>query len=464
MSTPASQNSQKLLIVLAITLIFSVMNGTMFNVVLPEIGKEFQLVPSEVSWIMTSYMVVYAIGSVFFGKLADKYKLKDLLTYGLLVFALGSAIGLWSAEYWMVILGRVLQAAGASVLPATAMIIPIRYFPPERRGRALGTSAIGLALGGALGPVVAGAVTSFGSWRLLFLISLLPLLTLPFFRRYLDDSKGQAGKIDYIGGALLASVVALLLLGITLTRPLLFAIGAVLLVLFIVRIRKAAHPFIDPALFSNRGFTIGLLIAFATTAMNFGTMYMTPQFLNQLNGLSPGSIGFVLFPAAIAAALLGRSGGKLADLKGNFSLVRIASALMLLAFALLSTFAGVQPMVIALLLVLASVGQTFMSVAMSNTISRTLTKEQTGVGMGMFSMTNFIAGAVSMGLIGKLLDQGESAFHLNPFVTNPSVYMYSNIFFVLAILIAASAAIYWLQFGDTAGSAAKSGDRKPQKA
>ncbi|MBL1704198.1 MFS transporter, partial [Klebsiella pneumoniae] len=83
----SSQNADKLLGVLVVTLIFSVMNGTMFNVALPEIGKEFNLVPSEVSWIMTSCMVVYAVGSIVMGKLADKYRLKDLLTYGLLIFA-----------------------------------------------------------------------------------------------------------------------------------------------------------------------------------------------------------------------------------------------------------------------------------------------------------------------------------------------------------------------------------------
>ena len=184
----SSQNADKLLAVLVVTLIFSVMNGTMFNVALPEIGKEFNLVPSEVSWIMTSYMVVYAVGSIVMGKLADKYRLKDLLTYGLLIFALGSLLGLLATEYWVIILGRVIQAAGASVLPATAMIIPVRYFAPEK-GRALGTSAVGLALGNALGPVAAGLITSFGSWRLMFVLSLLPLLTLPFFRKYLDNAK-----------------------------------------------------------------------------------------------------------------------------------------------------------------------------------------------------------------------------------------------------------------------------------
>ncbi|MCQ6559392.1 MFS transporter [Paenibacillus mendelii] len=447
MNNPAFKNADKLLRVLVFALIFSVMNGTMFNVALPVIGKEFDLVPSQVSWIMTGYMVVYAIGSIVFGKLADRFRLKDLLTFGLLIFAVGSITGMLAAEYWMIILGRVLQAAGASVLPATAMIIPIRYFPPEKRGRALGTSAIGLALGGALGPVVAGLISSFGSWRLLFLFSLISLVTLPYFRKYMDDERGNAGHIDFLGGGLLAGTVALFLLAITQSNGLLFAAGLILLALFIVRIRSASDPFIHPGVFRNRNFSVGLFIAFITTAMNFGITFMTPQYLASLNGLSPGSIGLVLFPAAIASALMGRKGGKLADERGNSFLVFAASSLMLLCFALISTFIGVSPYVIAVILIAGNVGQTFMQIAMSNTLSRTLDKDQVGVGMGLFSMVNFISGAISMSFIGKLLDNKMSSIRLNPFVTDEGAYIYSNIFMVMCALTIAIVVLYRLQFG-----------------
>lgn len=431
----AMENSNKLLRVLVVTLIFSVMNGTMFNVALPEIAQEFHLMPSQVSWIMTGYMVVYAIGSVVFGKLADQYRLKDLLTYGLLIFAVGSIVGMIATEYWMIILGRILQASGASVLPATAMIIPIRYFAPEQRGRALGTSAVGLALGNAFGPVVAGLMASFGSWRMLFLISLLPLFTLPFFRKYLDDEKGAPGSIDFLGGGLLAAAVAVFLLSITESSGLLFAGGIVLLAMFIVRIRTAEHPFIQPGLFRNRYFSVGLIIAFLSTALSFSVMFMTPQFLSALNQLPAGSIGFVLFPAAIASALMGRKGGLLADERGNFFVVSLAAFFMLVCFSLLSTFVGISPIAIAVILILGNVGQTFMQIALSNTLSRTLVKEQTGVGMGLFSMLNFISGAVAMSLIGKALDNQAATMKINPLVTNPAASVYSNIFLLLAILI-----------------------------
>lgn len=446
MTDTSSKNANKLLRVLVVTLIFSVMNGTMFNVALPEIGNEFNLVPSQVSWIMTSYMVVYAIGSIVMGKLADKYRLKDLLTYGLIVFALGSLLGLLATEYWLIILGRVIQAAGASVLPATAMIIPVRYFAPEERGRALGTSAIGLALGNALGPVVAGLITSFGSWRLMFVISLLPLLTLPFFRMYLDNTRGKTGRIDILGGLLLAVSVSSFLLAIVQLNAWLFLSALVFLAVFIIHINKAKEPFINPSLFGNKKFTIGLMLAFMTTAMSFSMTFMTPQFLAALNALSPASIGFVLVPAAVAAAIMGRKGGRLADTRGNTTLVFVASILICLSFFLLSTFIGVSAYIIAFILILGNVGQTFMQISMSNSISRTLAKEETGVGMGLLSMINFISGAFAMSVVGKLLDKGTTTLQLNPFITNHAAHIYSNIFIIMSFLIIVVFLVYRYQF------------------
>jgi DHA2 family metal-tetracycline-proton antiporter-like MFS transporter len=121
------QHREKLILVLAFALVISVMNSTMFNMAIPTITKEFGLLPSQAGWIVTGYIIVYAIGSVMYGKLADRYKLKNLITIGLVFFAMGSMIGFTAASFKMIVAGRILQAMGASVMPATSMIIPTRY-------------------------------------------------------------------------------------------------------------------------------------------------------------------------------------------------------------------------------------------------------------------------------------------------------------------------------------------------
>jgi DHA2 family metal-tetracycline-proton antiporter-like MFS transporter len=433
----------KLILILAFAMVISVMNSTMFNIALPTITNEFHLQPSQAGWIVTGYIIVYAIGSVMFGKLADKYTLKNLLTVGLLIFAIGSLIGFLAANFWFVLAGRIIQAMGASIMPATSMIIPTRYFTPETRGRALGITSSATAFGTAVGPIVAGLVTNFISWRYLFVISLLILLTLPFFRIFLDNEEEKVkNKTDLIGAFLLAGTLALLLLAITQGALLLAFIGIVFFVLFLWRIRVAQNPFIQGKLFENRTFSAGLLVSALSSGIGFGIPYLTPLLLQGVNGLSPLLSGLVMFPGAVLAAILGRKGGKLADQKGNGFVAYTAFLCFFLGYGILSIIVGSSPYFIMIVLIFAYVGQTFIQIALGNTVSRSLPKEQAGVGMGIFMMMNFIAGATATTLISKSLEVKSQSLQLNPFLLNHNSLNYSNIYAVLAILIVLVTFIY----------------------
>ncbi|WP_169089142.1 MFS transporter [Paenibacillus sp. PL91] len=440
------QAGERLIRILAFTLVVSVMSATMFNIVLPEIRAEFQLSLPQVSWVTSAFLLIYAIGTVIYGKLADIYKLKNLLTFGLIFFAFGSMIGLTAQAYWMVLLGRILQGVGAAVVPATAGIIPVRYFPQESRGRALGISMTGLAIGGAIGPIIATLLVSVVHWRWLFCMPLLTLLALPYYRKYLDDEHGKADNIDWLGGGLLAGTAALLLLAIT-NKAWVPAVGClVLFIMFMARIRLAVNPFIRLELFCNKSYSLVLTFAFLTTGIGYSLAFLSPQLLSQVNHLAPGLVGFTLVPAAVTTAILGRKAGKLADEKGNPRLFYTASALLLTCFVLLSSFAGISPVYVAIFLIFGNVGQSFMMIALSNTISRSLPKEQTGVGMGLLATLNFIAGAVSAGVYSTTVDQGASS-GWNAVNSHPNAFAYSNIYLVLAILHVMILLLYYYQFG-----------------
>lgn len=441
-----SRIAEKLLQIMFFTLIISVMNATIFNVVLSSISKEFTLSASQVSWITSGYGIMYAIGSITYGKLADRYQLKNLLTFGLIFMTLGSLLGLVAQDYWMIVVGRMLQAAGAAVIPAISMIIPIKYFTPEHRGRAIGTMISGLALGTAISPIVASLVTGVFHWRLLFCFSFLVLLVLPFFRKYLKDEPERAeSKMDFIGGFLLASTIAMMLLAITNSSWIFFLIGLLLLVLFILRIRFATDPFIQLTLFQNKRYTLGIVIALLATSLSAGIPFIAPQLLSSVNHLSPTWIGLVMFPGAIAAALLGRTGGKLADKKGNSFVFYVATILLFISFSVLAILVGMSPLWIWIFLTIANIGQTFIQVAMSNTVSRTLSDENAGIGMGFLTMMTFIAGATSTTLLGKVIDLG-SAIQLNPLLVYKQATIYSNAFALLLIVLVLVAVMYLTLF------------------
>ncbi|WP_080837930.1 MFS transporter [Cohnella massiliensis] len=442
--------SDKLIYTLAFTMILSSMSATMFNIVLPKMAAEFQLTYAQVSWVSAIYSLIYAIGSAIYSKLADLIKLKSLVTFGILFFCIGSLIGLVSGAFWMVLLGRILQACGAAVIPAMAMIVPIRFFA-ERRGWALGITATGLAIGGTIGPVVSATLVSFAHWRWLFCLPLLLVVTLPFYRKYLNDEQGKGGKLDWIGGGLLACTVAGLLLTLTFENGLSAAMSAAALLLFVVRIHKATSPFVNPSLFRNVDYSLGLAIAVMGVSVGYCLLLLTPQLLADVHDLSPGLIGFIMVPGAAVSALLGRKAGKLADAKGNSTLLAIASVLLFVCFSLMYLFSlGGSPVLVAVFLIFGNVGLMFFQIALSNTISRTLPNEQTGIGMGLLSMLNFLSGAIATGIYSKIVDHGAS-FSLNPFVEEKNSYVYGNIYFVLTLAVLGIWIVYRVRFGSRTG-------------
>jgi len=432
--------------VLAFTLTAAVMSATMFNIVLADIREEYRLGFAGVSWISSSYLLVYAIGSVMYGKLADRYPLRNVVTAGILIMAAGSLIGLFSGTYGMLLLGRVVQAAGAAVIPALAGIIPIRYYPPERRGQVIGTLVSGLALGGAVGPVVSALVVSVLPYRWLFCIPLAVLAALPYYRKRLRGTPAAGGAIDWLGGSLLAAAIALLLLAFTYGS---WAAGAgcvVAVLLFLLRIRAAETPFVDSALFRNGRYTAGIGLASLVTIVVYALPFLTPLLLAQVYGLPAGLIGLAMVPGTVASAVLGRRAGKLADKKGNAALFYTASLLLLAAYALLSAAAGEPAYWVIGCLLLGSVGQSFLMIAVSHTIAGTLPQEQAGIGTGLQSMVQFAAGSVAAGAYGKAADlQPERIW--NPWNGNEDAAVYSNIYVALAAAAAVIVLLYAWRFG-----------------
>ncbi|SHN27457.1 MFS transporter [Gracilibacillus kekensis] len=444
--TLTHKSKHMLLRVLVVVLIFSVMNAFIFNIALPLIQAEFALTSAQISWVISSYMMIYAIGTVLYGKLADIFSLRLLIQIGLIILAIGSLIGLFALNYPMVIISRMLQAAGAAVIPTISMIVPARFFPEAERGRAIGTLAIGMALGTALGPIISGIVAEIVNWRLLFTLSFIPLITLPLLRKYLPDLDNRTSKsIDYLGACFLTATIAFVVLTITnysLTFVALFAISAILL---IIRINTYHTPIVVPSLFMNKRYSFMLFITFLTAALLFALTFATPLFLDDIQDLTPLLIGLVLFPSAVIAALLGKKAGKLADVFGNSVVFYLSISCLGICYLLLSIFVSIHPIWIAIFLIFGNIGVTFIRVALTNTISQTLPKESLGIGMGFFTMFNFIAGAVATSVIGLLLGtQLFSNISIFSFIQTANETRYSNVFLILTFTACFTALLYML--------------------
>lgn len=438
----SEEAKKKLLIILVCSLVFSSMSATMFNVALPSITKELYLTSSQSSWIVTSYMIVYALGSVSYGKLADKYKLKNLITVGILLFSIGSLLGFLSSNFSLIIISRIMQAMGASVFPASAMIIPARYFSPETRGRALGMTSAGLSLGVAIGPIISGIFTTAIHWHYLFAICIIPIIFIPFFRSSLDNQEGSEGKLDWLGALLLGLTITSFLLGISTNHMYYFLLVILLACLLIWRISKAREPFIRAELFKNKKYTLILVLFALSSGIGFALPFLTPLFLTDVYHISAFTSGLIMFPGAVLTALLSKRGGALADKKGAAYLGYVALTSYFICFSNLSWTVGKTPYFIIIILVFGYIAQSFFQMSLANMVSRVLSKEETGVGMGLFMLTNFIASSIATTLMGTSITRSTSSLSLNIFNLENQAAIYSDIYLILTVIVVLMFVIY----------------------
>lgn len=384
---------------------FAVLNETVFNVSTPAIASEFGLSPTGVSWMMTTFIVFFGVGSVVFGRLSDLFSLKRLISIGIVIYAAGSLAGfIFQTSYPLVLIARALQGIGGSAIPALVMVIVARYFPPEVRGQLFGSigSIVAVALG--VGPVLGGFIAGTFHWTWLFLVPLVTLAGLPFLNKLLPDEQHPKGHVDILGAILMTLGLGSLIIWLTYPEWQWLAAGAVLMVLFLVRIFTAKEPFIQPDLLENKPFRRGVITSLFVFGVVIGIFFILPLLLDKIHHLDTNTIGLILFPGAISGVFFGPIGGRLADKKGNRFVLSVGLSLVVASLVTAAFLLGQSPWWLAGVLLFTYVGFSFVQTGLINSVSQTLPPEETGVGMGLFNLVGILAGAVGTAVVAKVLE------------------------------------------------------------
>jgi MFS transporter, DHA2 family, metal-tetracycline-proton antiporter len=443
----AIPNRQPLVRWLSFLIFFAVLNETVFNVSVPTIAEQFALSAAAVSWVMTTFMVFFGIGSVIYGRLADLYSLRRLIEFGTCLYCVASVFGYFVQDsYPLVILARGIQAMGASAIPALCFVCIARYVPIEGRGKVFGfiTSVVSVSIG--VGPVLGGFVSGQLHWAILFLLPLPTLVALPFLRRELPLEPKRPGRVDYVGAVLVATTVGLLVLSLNFMQPVfLWGLGLSALALALW-MRFAPEPFIDPALFRNIRFRNGVLVGMALFSVAFGVFFLVPLMLTRVHGLSTDQIGMLLFPGAISAVWFGPFAGGLADKRGNAHVVGIGVLLLAGSTVGMALLLGFSFWVMLFAMLANYIGFTMFQTAMVNSVSQTLAPEQSGVGMGIFNLISIVAGALGTTLVGRILDgQWLNSGYIS-LSRNLQGYAFSDILLLLTFVVLAGGWVFRATF------------------
>lgn len=445
------QASTRALLAIVVSAIFvSVMNQSLVNVVLPVIGSDFRVSESLSGWVLTGYLLVFAVGIPLYGRVADLHSPRRVFCMGLALLAAGSLVSAVAPNLLALVAGRVVQATGAAAIPALGFAVIAGVLPPGERGGALGLTSSAVGVGAAVGPVVGGFVAAAAGWRALFIMTLVLALGLSYFAwRILPDEPLTDGRggFDVVGGALLALTAASALFGVTQGEVSgfgsvlswgSFVLAVVLAALFAWRIRTADEPFVSPGLFGNRAFLAGAGLGFFAMFANIAALVLVPLLLSSVNRLGPLGIGLTLAPGAVALAALSPVAGKLSDRIGPRVPVFAGLVLMLVGMLFLSSYAaGAPALVVAGGMVILVTGFAGVNSPTANATAATLRGDEIGVGLGIYQMIYFLGAGFAPAVSGAFLAarRESEAGALNPLYALDAA-AFSDTFLVVCLTVA----------------------------
>ena len=283
-----------------------ILDTNIVNLAIPRIGMAFDTSASQLAWVVTAYVIPFAVTILAIGRLGDRFGRRRMLVIGSLLFALASLACALAPTYPVLIAARVFQGVGGSMLITTGLgIISATYSGPAR-ARALGIFFSGGFFAGVVGPMLGGVLTTLFTWRGMFALQIpLALVAIAFAYRLLTDQPRRSHSLDVPG--LLAGSAMLLGVNVGLLEahswgwasPLIIAswVGAgVALALFIARERRADEPAVDLAVFRNPSFVAH---GIAGAAMWWGLVSLGVQisiYLQNGRGLEPIQAAIVLTP------------------------------------------------------------------------------------------------------------------------------------------------------------------------
>jgi EmrB/QacA subfamily drug resistance transporter len=402
--------------------LFMVMlDNTVVNVALPSIQHDLHTSIAGLEWTVNAYTLAFGVLLVTGGRLGDIFGRRRVFLIGVLLFAASSAfIGFSQSSAWL-IGGRAVQGLGAALMmPATLSIIT-NAFPPQERGRAIGTWAGVSALALAIGPVLGGVLVEHVSWQSIFFIN-LPVaagavaVTLFATRESRDET--VVPTVDIAGiGAITVGLTALTLAlveasswGWGSARILgLFALAAVALAAFAQIERRVRVPMVDFGFFRSRTFLGTNVVAFIVSFAMLGMFFFLTLYMQNVLGYSPLQAGIRFLPTTLMVIVVAPIAGRLTDTIGPRPL--IAAGLVLVAASLgwqsfLTPTSGFDFLLPGF--VLMGVGIALVMSPMSTAAMNAVDQTKAGVASGILSMSRMVGGTLGVAVLGTFIGQTAS--------------------------------------------------------
>ncbi|WP_146244036.1 MFS transporter [Curtobacterium sp. MCBD17_013] len=414
-----------ILTVCCLSLFIVSLDATVVNVALPSIGRELHSTISGLQWTIDAYTLVLASLLMLSGSTADRIGRRRTFQVGLVLFTVGSLLcSLAPSVGWLVVF-RMVQAVGGSMMNPVAMsIITATFDDAKERARAVGVwgAVVGVSMG--VGPLVGGALTDTIGWRAIFWINVpigIAAVVLTF--AFVPESRAaRPRRFDAPGQALVVVLLAALVGGLiegprlgwgSVAAISLFAAAALALVLIVVVERRRREPLVDVRFFRSIPFSTAVLTAVGAFGANGAFLFLNALYLQEVRHMSPFEAGLWTLPAAVATMVVSPFSGRLVASVGTRIPLVLAGVGIGSGAAVLTTIGADTPMwMLVVAFALFGFGFGMVNAPITNTAVSGMPRAQAGSAAGVASTSRQTGVSLGVALAGTVTGaSGAAAVH-----------------------------------------------------
>jgi EmrB/QacA subfamily drug resistance transporter len=389
---------------------------TIVTVATPAIITDLDADVNSVVWVTSAYLLAYAVPVLITGRLGDRYGPKNLYLIGLTLFTAASLWCGFTSSVEMLIVARVFQGFGASMMTPQTMSVITRIFAAERRGQAMALWGATAGVATLVGPILGGILVDIAGWEWIFFINVpVGLVGFVLAWRLVPSLTTHSHRFDWLGVALSGIGMFFLVFGIQEGHQFdwngwvisSIAGGLVVLGAFLYwQSKNSAEPLVPLRLFSDRNFSVSNFaistMSFTATAMGFPLMIWAQV----VRGLSPTESALLMVPMAVTSIVMAPIVGRFTDkvhprlLCGAGFLVTAISLFWLAAVldADIATWQILVPMAVL------GIGMSGIWAPLAATATRNLPMNLAGAGSGVYNATRQVGAVLGSAAIAVLMD------------------------------------------------------------
>jgi len=391
------------------------LDNTVVNVALPSIQRDLGASLPALEWTVNGYTLSFAVLLATGGRLGDIFGRRRMFLFGVVIFALSSATAGLAADTTSLVLSRVVQGVGAALMMPATLSIVTDAFPPEERGKAMGTWAGVSALALAVGPVLGGFLTEHVSWRAIFYLNIpvaVGAVAAALFavRESRDTSVGR--EVDYLGVVALTAGLTALVLALVEGNAwgwgspgvvALLAGAAAGLAAFVAIELRVKVPMVEFRFFSDRNFVGAVVVALIVSFAMLGVFFFLALYMQNILGYSALEAGVRFLPSTLMIVVVAPVAGRLSDrigprwlIAGGLAVVA-ASLFSFSGIAVDSTYGELLPG-----FTLLGIGIALTMSPMTSAAMNAVPVEKAGIASGVLSTFRMVGGSLGVAVTGAI--------------------------------------------------------------